>query len=194
MSVSPLSEQPSARKEESKEKPSASELLANQLKDMRDKVEQLNNTIKERLPKQTESPFAKVVEAVNSLEPIGKSLKEAGDYLSLNLSNLTLKGIQSAVESLNKTIKDMTFSVSSLDVRVKGVTDLLSSVVRNTKEISEDIKSNTALMNMLMKSLEQKSMERETQLLKNMQTSAELIEKFTLLVRAEMNNVSDEEK
>ncbi len=31
-------------------------------------------------------------------------------------------------------------------------------------------------------------------MLKNMQTSAELIEKFTLLVRAEMNNASDEEK
>lgn len=189
-----MAEQPPARKEESKEKPSAAELLATQFKELRDKVEQLNNTVKDRIPKQTESPFSKVVEAVNSLEPIGKSLKEAGDYLSLNLSNLTFKEIKNAIESLNKSIKDMTFTVSGLDVRVKGVSDLLSSVVRNTKEISEDIKSNTALMNMLMKSLEQKSLERETQLLKNMQTSAELIEKFTLLVRAETINLPDEEK
>jgi hypothetical protein len=192
--VIPLAEQPPARREEVREKPSAAELLAIQFKELRDKVEQLNITVKDRMPKQTESPFSKVVEAVNSLEPIGKSLKEAGDYLSLNLSNLTFREIKNAIESLNKSVKDMTFSVSGLDVRMKGVSDLLSSVVRNTKEISEDIKSNTALMNMLMKSLEQKSMERETQLLKNMQTSAELIEKFTLLVRAETSNLPDEEK
>lgn len=189
-----MAEQPPARREEVREKPSAAELLATQFKELRDKVEQLNITVKDRMPKQTESPFSKVVEAVNSLEPIGKSLKEAGDYLSLNLSNLTFREIKNAIESLNKSVKDMTFSVSGLDVRMKGVSDLLSSVVRNTKEISEDIKSNTALMNMLMKSLEQKSMERETQLLKNMQTSAELIEKFTLLVRAETSNLPDEEK
>ena len=189
-----LAEEPSPRREEGREKPSAAEMLANQFKELRDKVDQLNNTVKERLPKQTESPFAKVVEAVNSLEPIGRSLKEASDYVSVNLSSLTFKEIKNAIESLNKSIKDMTFTVSGLDVRVKGVSDLLSSVVRNTKEISEDIKSNTALMNMLMKSLEQKSMEREAQLLKNMQTSSELIEKFTLLVRAETINLPDEEK
>ena len=189
-----MAEQPPARKEEVKEKPSAAEMLVTQFKELRDKVDQLNNTVKERLPKQTESPFGKVVEAVNSLEPIARSLKEASDYVSLNLSSLTFKEIKNAIESLNKSVKDMTFSVSGLDVRVKGVSDLLSSVVRNTKEISEDIKSNTALMNMLMKSLEQKSMERETQLLKNMQTSAELIEKFTLLVRAETSDFPDEDK
>jgi archaellum component FlaC len=194
MSVIVLAEEPSARREEGREKPSAAELLANQFKELRDKVEQLNNTVKERLPKQTESPFAKVVEAVNSLEPIGRSLKEASDYVSVNLSSITFKEIKNAMENLNKSIKDMTFTVSGLDVRVKGMSDLLSSVVRNTKEISEDIKSNTALMNMLMKSLEQKSMEREAQLLKNMQTSAELIEKFTLLVRAETTNLPEEER
>jgi methyl-accepting chemotaxis protein len=194
MSVIVLAEEPSIRREEGREKPSAAEVLANQFKELRDKVEQLNNTVKERLPKQTESPFAKVVEAVNSLEPIGRSLKEASDYVSVNLSSITFKEIKNSIDSLNKSIKDMTFTVSGLDVRVKGMSDLLSSVVRNTKELSEDIKSNTALMNMLMKSLEQKSMEREAQLLKNMQTSAELIEKFTLLVRAETVNLPDEEK
>ena len=194
MSVILLAEEPTARREEVREKPSAAEMLANQFKELREKVEQLNNTVKERLPKQSESPFAKVVEAVNSLEPIGRSLKEASDYVSVNLSSLTFKDIKNAMENLNKSIKDMTFTVSGLDVRVKGMSDLLSSVVRNTKEISEDIKSNTALMNMLMKSLEQKSMEREAQLLKNMQTSAELIEKFTLLVRAETTDLPEEEK
>jgi uncharacterized protein YoxC len=194
MSVIVLAEEPSARREEGREKPSAAELLANQFKELRDKVEQLSNIVKERLPKQTESPFAKVVEAVNSLEPIGRSLKEASDYVSVNLSSITFKEIKNSIDSLNKSIKDMTFTVSGLDVRVKGMSDLQSSVVRNTKEISEDIKSNTALMNMLMKSLEQKSMEREAQLLKNMQTSAELIEKFTLLVRAETTNLPEEER
>ena len=194
MMVTTLAEEQSARKEDGKERPSAAELLATQFKELRDKVEQLNNTVKDRIPRQTESPFSKVVEAVNSLEPINKSLKESSEYLSLNLSNLSFKEIKNSIESLNKSIKDMTFAVSGLDVRVKGMSDLLSSVVRNTKEVSEDLKSNSALMNMLMKSLEQKSMERETQLLKNMQISSELIEKFTLLVRAETTNLPDEEK
>jgi methyl-accepting chemotaxis protein len=194
MSVTTMAEESSSRREEGKERPSAAEILAIQFKELRDKVEQLNTTVRDRIPKQTESPFSKVVEAVNSLEPIGKSLKEAAEYVSLNLSSLTFKEIKNTIESLNKSVKDMTFAISGLDVRVKGMSDLLSSVVRNTKEVSEDIKSNSALMNMLMKSLEQKSMERETQLLKNMQTSAELIEKFTLLVRAETINLPDEEK
>lgn len=181
-----------AGKDEVKEKPSASEVLALALKELKDKVENLSNLFKERVPKQIESPAIRVNEMVDSIQQAVKSLKESGDYISLNLSNLTFKEIKNAMESLNKSVKDMTFAVSGLDVRVKGVNDLLSSVVRNTKELSEDVKSNTALMNMLMRALETKNVERENLLLKNLQTSTELIEQFTLLVRSETPGTEEE--
>ncbi|WXG44544.1 MAG: hypothetical protein WED04_11015 [Promethearchaeati archaeon SRVP18_Atabeyarchaeia-1] len=190
----PLPEPASMGKDESKEKPSAAEVLALAIKDLKEKVESLSSLFKERVPKQMESPAIRVNEMVDSVQQAVKSLKESGDYISLNLSNLTFKEIKNSVDSLGKSIKDMTFAVSGLDVRVKGATDLLSSVVRNTKELSEDVKSNTALMNMLMRALETKNVERENLLLKNLQTSTDLIEKFTLLVRAEMNNSPEEEK
>jgi uncharacterized protein YoxC len=174
-----------AGKEESKEKPSAAEVLALAIKDLKDKVENLGSLVRERLLKQADSPAIKVNEMVNSVEQVIKSLRESGDYVSTNLSSLTFKEIKNAIDSLNKSVKDMTFAVSGLDVRIKGVSDLLSSTVRNTKELSEDVKSNTALMNMLMRALETKNVERDNLLLKNLQTSTELIEQFTLLVRAE---------
>lgn len=190
----PLPEPASMGKDESKEKPSAAEVLALAIKDLKEKVESLSSLFKERVPKQMESPAIRVNEMVDSVQQAVKSLKESGDYISLNLSNLTFKEIKNSIDSLGKSVKDMTFAVSGLDVRVKGATDLLSSVVRNTKELSEDVKSNTALMNMLMRALETKNVERENLLLKNLQTSTDLIEKFTLLVRAEMNNSPEEEK
>jgi methyl-accepting chemotaxis protein len=192
MSVVLLPESTIAGKDEVKEKPSASEVLALALKELKDKVENLSNLFKERVPKQIESPAIRVNEMVDSIQQAVKSLKESGDYISLNLSNLTFKEIKNAMESLNKSVKDMTFAVSGLDVRVKGVNDLLSSVVRNTKELSEDVKSNTALMNMLMRALETKNVERENLLLKNLQTSTELIEQFTLLVRSETPGTEEE--
>jgi hypothetical protein len=173
-------------------KPSAAEVLALAIKELKDKVENLSSLFKERVPRQMESPAIKVNELVESVHQATKSLKESGDYISLNLSALTFKEIKNAIESLNKSVKDMTFAVSGLDVRVKGVTDLLSSVVRNTKELSEDVKSNTALMNMLMRALDAKNVEKENLLLKNLQTSTELIERFTLLVRAETQETEEE--
>jgi methyl-accepting chemotaxis protein len=192
MSVVLLPDITIAGKDEVKEKPSASEVLALALKELKDKVENLGNLFKERVPKQIESPAIRVNELVDSIQQTVKSLKESGDYISLNLSNLTFKEIKNAIESLNKSLKDMTFAISGLDVRVKGVSDLLSSVVRNTKELSEDVKSNTALMNMLMRALETKNVERENLLLKNLQTSTELIEQFTLLVRSETPEAEEE--
>jgi methyl-accepting chemotaxis protein len=192
MSVVLLPDITIAGKDEVKEKPSASEVLALALKELKDKVENLGNLFKERMPKQIESPAIRVNELVDSIQQTVKSLKESGDYISLNLSNLTFKEIKNAIESLNKSLKDMTFAISGLDVRVKGVSDLLSSVVRNTKELSEDVKSNTALMNMLMRALETKNVERENLLLKNLQTSTELIEQFTLLVRSETPEAEEE--
>jgi uncharacterized protein YoxC len=185
VSVVSLPETQIGGKEESKEKPSAAEVLALAIKDLKDKVENLGTLVRERLLKQADSPAIKVNEMVNSVEQVIKSLRESGDYVSTNLSSLTFKEIKNAIDSLNKSVKDMTFAVSGLDVRIKGVSDLLSSTVRNTKELSEDVKSNTALMNMLMRALETKNIERDNLLLKNLQTSTELIEQFTLLVRAE---------
>lgn len=184
---------PSNGKDESKEKPSAAEVLAIAIRELKDKVENLSGLFKERVSKQMESPAIKVNEMVESIHQATKSLKESGDYISLNLSNLNFKEIKNALESLSKSVKDMTFAVSGLDVRVKGVSDLLSSVVRNTKELSEDVKSNTALMNMLMRALDAKNVEKENLLLKNLQTSTELIEQFTSLIRTETSE-TDKEK
>ena len=178
---------------EPSEKPSAAEVLALAIKELKDKVENLSLLFRDRIPKQMESPAIKVNELVESIHQATKSLKESGDYISLNLSALSFKEIKNAIESVNKSVKDMAFAVSGLDVRVKGVTDLLSSVVRNTKELSEDVKSNTALMGMLMRALDSKNVDRENLLLKNLERSTDLIEQFTLLVRAETKE-TDEEK
>ena len=188
-----LSDIQSEGNNEPSEKPSAAEVLALAIKELKDKVENLSLLFRDRIPKQMESPAIKVNELVESIHQATKSLKESGDYISLNLSALSFKEIKNAIESVNKSVKDMAFAVSGLDVRVKGVTDLLSSVVRNTKELSEDVKSNTALMGMLMRALDSKNVDRENLLLKNLERSTDLIEQFTLLVRAETKE-TDEEK
>jgi archaellum component FlaC len=176
----------------SNDKPSAAEVLALAIKELKDKVENLTIMFKDRMPKQMESPSIKVNELVEPIHQATKSLKESGDYISLNLSALTFKEIKNALESVNKSVKDLAFAVSGLDVRVKGATDLLSSIVRNTKELSEDVKSNTALMNMLMRALDTKNVERETLLLKNLERSTDLIEQFTLLIRAETKETEED--
>ena len=187
-----MSDDSSERNDVSGGKPSAAELLATAIKELKDKVENLSILFKDRMPKQAESPAIKVNEMLEPIHQATKSLKESGDYISLNLSALNFKEIKNALESVNKSVKDMGFAVSGLDVRVKGVTDLLSSVVRNTKELSEDVKSNSALMNMLMRALDARNVERENLLLKNLQRSTDLIEQFTLLVRAETKETEEE--
>jgi archaellum component FlaC len=136
-----LTEETSEKSGEGKGKPSAAETIVLQLKEVRDKIDQL-------------------------------------DRLD--------------IETLSKTIKDMTSTLSGIDNKVKGLNDLTSAVVRSTRELSEDVKSNTALMNMLMRALETKSVERETALLRNIEMSTDLIEKFTALVKSQTENSSSE--
>ncbi|WXG47096.1 MAG: hypothetical protein WED05_10630 [Candidatus Atabeyarchaeum deiterrae] len=181
-------EEPSNRSDEGNEKPTAAEKLLFSIREMKEKVDGLSKLINDKVMRPPDPSVA-----ADSLHSTARTLKEAGDYISVNLSGVTFKDLKGSMETLNKTIKDMTFVISGLDVRVKGMTDLLSSVVKNTRELSEDIKSNTALMNMLMRALDTTSMERESQLLKNMQTSTALIEKFTALVKTQIDTAADRE-
>jgi len=123
--------------------------------------------------------------------------KSAAEMIVLHLKEVRDKVGQLSqsfedVGTLNKTIRDMTSMLNGLDTKVKGLNDLVNAVVRSTRELSEDIKSNTALMNMLMRALETKSMERETTLLRNIEMSTDLIEKFTALVKSQTETPSRE--
>jgi methyl-accepting chemotaxis protein len=123
--------------------------------------------------------------------------KSAAEMIVLHLKEVRDKVEQLShsfedVQNLNKTIKDMTSTVNGLDTKVKGLNELVNAVVRNTRELSEDIKSNTALMNMMMRAFETRSMERETALLKNIEMSTDLIEKFTALVKSQTEASSGE--
>jgi uncharacterized protein YoxC len=127
----------------------------------------------------------------------GKGKTSAAETIVLQIKEIGAKVEQLGhsfedVQSLDKSIKNIVSVLDGLDTRVKGLNELVNAVVRSTRELSEDIKSNTALMNMLMRALETKSMERENTLLKNIEMSTDLIERFTSLIKAQTETSSDE--
>jgi uncharacterized protein YoxC len=125
--------------------------------------------------------------------------KSAAEMIVMRLKELKEKVEQithslGEVETLNKTMKDMSSAFNNFDSKIKGLNELVNAVVRSTRELGEDLKSNTALINMLMRAVETRSMERETTLLKNIEMSTDLIEKFTTLVKSQTETSSEEKE